>query len=740
MSLSIDGTHWSILGLMAIGVVLATGTPNMADPPFRNAKLPIDQRVEDLLKRMTLDEKIDQLTQNPAGDTNPNNIADNKDRFRPTYGSYLFNEGSVALRNALQRAAVEKSRLGIPAIFGADVIHGYRTIFPIPVASACSWNPDLFGQSCHVAAIEAKRSGVDWTFAPMIDVAVDPRWGRIAEGFGESPYGASVFCEAAVKGFQGKDLTSPDSIAACLKHFVGYGASEGGRDYSYTDISPQRLWEMYLPPYEAGVKAGVQTVMSGFNDINGVPASANAYTLTDILRKRWKFTGFVVSDWNAIQQLTTQGFASDEAKAVERAIIAGVDMDMTDGLYQKYLKKLVDTGRVPPETVDEAVRRVLRVKFALGLFEQPYCKEIPERERYLQPDSLKLAEELAAQSIVLLKNDRQTLPVPRTVQRIALIGPLADDKATLLGTWSQRGKAADAASVFESLRQRLPPGVTLQMAKGCDIDSDNRDGFAAAIQSAQSADIVLLCLGESTGMSGENASRSDIRLPGLQEELAMQVAAVGKPTVLVLSAGRPIALQKLEPKVDAILAVWQLGTRGGAAIADVLLGRRNPSGKLSVTFPRTVGQIPIYHNMRPRARTGDQGTYQDIPTSPLYEFGHGLSYTTFEYSPIRLDRDSVSRHGTLTAEVTVTNTGDRDGVETVMWFIRHPAASITQPLRELKRFEKHEIRAGQSHVFQFSVDPQRDLSFPDASGHRILEAGDFLLFVGPNQSRFRLSQ
>jgi beta-glucosidase len=718
----------------------AAGSRTMADAPYRNAKLPIDQRVEDLLGRMTLDEKIDQLTQNPAGDTNPNNIFANKDRFRPTVGSYLFNEGSLALRNALQHEAVEKSRLGIPAIFAADVIHGYRTIFPIPVASACSWNLDLFSRSCRVAAAEAKRSGVDWTFAPMIDVAVDPRWGRIAEGFGESPYAASAFCVAAVKGFQTDDLASPHAIAACLKHFVGYGESEGGRDYSYTDISPQRLWEMFLPPYEAGVRAGACTVMSGFNDLNGVPASANPYTLREILRQRWGFRGFVVSDWDAIAQLTTQGFAADEAEAVKKAIRAGVDMDMSDGLYRKFLEQLVAAGRVPAETVDEAVGRVLRVKFALGLFERPYCKEIPDREKYLQPDALKLAEELAAESIVLLKNARRTLPVPPTAQRIALIGPLTDDTRTLLGTWIQRGDPADGTSILASLRQRLPAGVTLETTKGCDIDGENRDGFAAADRMAQSADIVLLCLGESTAMSAENASRSSISLPGVQEELALKVAAVGKPTVLVLSAGRPIALQRLEPKMDAILAVWQLGTRGGEAIADVLLGRRNPSGKLCVTFPRTTGQIPIYHNMRPRARTGTQGAYQDIPTSPLYEFGHGLNYTTFDYGPLRLGSEVVSPHGTLTAEVTVTNTGDRGGAETVLWFIRDPAASITRPLRELKYFEKREIGAGGSRVFRFTIDPERDLSFPDAKGHRILETGEIVLFAGPRQSRFRVAK
>lgn len=712
----------------------------MADVPYKDAKLPIHDRVEDLLGRMTVEEKIDQLNQSLAGDTNPNNIHADRERFQPTFGSYLFNEGTLALRNALQRDAMEKSRLGIPAIFGADVIHGYRTIFPIPVASACSWNPELVRRSCRTAAAEAKRNGVDWTFAPMIDVAFDPRWGRIAEGFGESPYGVSVFCVAAVRGFQGEDLTAPDSIAACLKHFVGYGESEGGRDYSYTNISPQRLWETFLPPYEAGVKAGVCTVMSAFNDLNGIPTSANPYTLTEILRKRWGFKGFVVSDWFAVKQLITQGFAADEAEAVAKAINAGVDMDMTDGLYRKELPGLLASGRVSQATLDEAVRRVLRVKFQLGLFEQSYRPEMPEAEKYLHADSLQLAEDLAAESIVLLKNERQTLPLPEKAAQVALIGPLADDRATLLGTWSQRGQAADVRSILESLMQRKPAGMRIEMARGCDIDGDRRDGFAEAVRLAKASDLIVLCLGEATSMSAENASRSSIRLPGVQEELALEIAAAGKPTILVLSSGRPIELYRVEPKMDAILAVWQGGTRGGAAIADILLGRRNPSGKLCVTFPLTTGQIPIYHNMRPRARTGDQGIYQDIPTAPLYEFGHGLSYTTFEYSPIRLSAATVAPDGRLTAEVTVTNTGTRPGAETVLWFIRDPAASITRPLRELKFFEKAEIAPGQQHVFRFAIDPHRDLSFPDADGRRILEPGEIRLFAGTRDTSFRVTE
>ena len=712
--------------------------PAMDNAPYKNAELAVEQRVEDLLGRMTLEEKIDQLHQSLAGDVNPNNIGKTPERFQPTYGSWLFNEGTLSLRNALQREAVEKSRLGIPAIFGADVIHGYRTIFPIPLGSACSWNPHLLGQSCHMAAVEAWHNGVDWTFAPMIDIAIDPRWGRIAEGFGESPYAASVYCAAAVRGFQGTHLAGSGSIAACLKHFVGYGAAEGGRDYSYTDISPQRLWELYLPPYEAGVRAGALTVMSGFNDLDGTPMTANHFLLTDVLRARWGFRGFVVSDWYGVEQLTLQGFAADDADAVRKAIDAGVDMDMTDGLYRKHLKALVQSGRVSPRTVDEAVRRILRVKFELGLFEHPFREEVPMAERYLQPETLKLAEELAAESIVLLKNEHDVLPIAATARRIALIGPLAKDRATMLGTWAQRGEAGDVEDIGECLRKKAPAGVVVESVRGCDIDSPDRHGFADAVRLAKTSDVVVLCLGEATGMSAENASRSSIKLPGVQEELALEVAAAGRPLVLVLSAGRPVALQRIEPKMSAILAIWQPGTRGGQAVADILLGRRNPSGRLCVTFPRTTGQIPLFHNMRPRARRGNQGVYQDIPTSPLYDFGHGLSYTTFAYGPIKLAAQSVSPGQTLVAEVTVANTGQRDGQETVFWFVSHPYASITQPLKELKHFEKVRIAAGASRTFHFMIDPERDLSFPNGNGKRILDRGPIVLSAGPSEARFEV--
>ena len=705
-------------------------------PPYRRADLPVAERVGDLLARMALEEKIDQLHQCGVGDTNPNNLAQHADEVRATDGSFVT-AGDLSLRNVLQRRAVEGTRLGIPAIFGADVIHGYRTVFPIPLAQACAWDEDLVRRACRSAAESAHADGVDWTFAPMVDHCVDPRWGRIAETFGESPFAASVFAAASVEGYQGPRLGAPGSLAACLKHYVGYGASEGGRDYSSTEIAPQRLWEMHLPPFEAGVRAGALTVMSAFNDLNGVPANANHHTLTEILRRRWGFRGLVVSDYNAVLQLIHQGYAMDGTEAAQKAILAGVDLDMADGLYQKHLAELVKTGRVPLAVIDEAVRRILWVKFELGLFERPLVEASALTGAPPMPAQLDLAEDVAARSMVLLKNTG-VLPLTAGMRRVALIGPLADDQAALLGSWTQQGRAEEATSIEAGLHGRLPAGVSLRTAPGCKIEGDGRGDWDAAVALAHESDVVVLCLGESAGMSGENASRSKLRLPGLQEELALAVAATGKPVVLVVVSGRPVDLAVVEPKMAAILAAWQPGTRGGAAVADLLLGRKNPSGRLAVTWPRTTGQIPIYHNMRPRARLSPLGEYQDVATTPLYEFGHGLSYTTFAYSPIRLNRPTVRPDETLRAEITVTNTGRRDGLETVLWFIRDPAASITRPLKELKHFEAAAITAGASRDFQFEINPTRDLSFPDADGRRILEPGEIILFAGPETARFHV--
>ncbi|MBI5425407.1 MAG: glycoside hydrolase family 3 C-terminal domain-containing protein [Opitutae bacterium] len=697
-------------------------------PLFRDPSVPVAARVEDLLARMTLEEKIDQLHQCGIGDANPNNIAERPDEFRPTYGSFILNglTADLTTRNALQRMCVEQSRLGIPAIFGCDVIHGYRAIAPIPLAQACTWDPELVRRACEATAEMARAHGVDWTFAPMVDHCTDPRWGRVAETFGESPFASSRFAEASVRGYQ----EAPVPIAACLKHYVGYGASEGGRDYSATEISPQALWERHLPPFEAGVRAGALSVMSAFNDLNGVPTSAHRQTLTEILRERWNFEGLVVSDWNAVLQLMNQGYAATEQEAAALALTAGVDLNMADGFYRRHLAALVRSGSVPLAVVDEAVRRVLRVKFAIGLFERPLVEPTALTGAAPTTPQLSLCEEVALRSLVLLKNDGDTLPLPATVRRVALIGPLALDRGALLGSWAQQGRGDETPSIAEELRARLPAGVELTVVAGCAIEGGGREGFAAALAAARAADFVVLCLGEQWSMSGENASRSSIRLPGWQEELGLELAALGKPTALVLVTGRPVELHRLEPCVGAILAAWQPGSRAGAAIARVLLGEANPSGRLAITWPRTTGQIPLYHNMRPRARRDPEGFYQDVPTTPHYAFGHGLSYTTFGYGEIRLSRASVREGETVVAEVTVTNTGSRAGREHVLWFIRDPAASVTRPLRDLKHFESAELAPGESRVFRWEIEPRRDFAFPDAAGRSVLEPGEIQVFVG----------
>jgi beta-glucosidase len=719
-----------------VGSILACPLMPAEGPSYRDAKRPVEERIADLLGRMTLGEKIDQLHQGNIGDANPNNLSARAAEFRPTFGSYIIGGPSpLEVRNAVQQRAITESRLGIPALFGADVIHGWRLILPIPLAQACSWDPALIERGASLAAREAHAHGVDWTFAPMVDHCVDPRWGRIAETWGESPYASSIFAAACVRGYQGSRLGEGDSIAACLKHYVGYGASEGGRDYSPTEIPAQMLWEKHLPAFEAGVRAGARTVMSAFNDLNGIPTSANRRLLTEILREQWGFSGLVVSDWNAVLQLTHQGFAADEIEAAEKAINAGVDLDMADGLYSKHLADLVAKQRVSLTTLDEAVRRVLRVKFELGLFERPITAAPRRAEFPPERADVSLAEELAANSIVLLKNEGV---LPLAAPRIALIGPIVEHRAAHLGSWAQQGRAEETPTLAEALRAGLPSEVTLCVERGCGIDDHELPLFNAACAAARDSDVVLLCLGEEPWMSGENASRSTLRPAGRQEALAQAIIATGKPVVLVLVCGRPLDLRAIEPHMRGVVAAWQGGTRAAEALADVLLGRRNPSGRLAVTWPRSEGQIPLSHDRRPRARLGDEGAYKDIPVTPLYEFGYGLSYTTFRYGELVLDREEVETTGRMTAEITVTNNGPRDGQETVLWFIRDPAASITRPLKELRFFEKAFIAAGNAHVFRFTIEASRDLSFPDSEGRRITEPGEIQLFAGPSSTRFHV--
>lgn len=707
---------------------------------YQDKNAPIETRIKDLISRMSLDEKVLQLNQFTLGmNTNANNIGDEIKDIPSGIGSLIYFGADPVYRNEIQKKAMEQSRWGIPILFGFDVIHGFRSVYPISLGAACSWNPALVTKACAQAAKEAKLSGIDWTFSPMIDVARDPRWGRVSEGYGEDSYVNTVFGVACVKGYQGEKLSDRYSIAACLKHYVGYGESEGGRDYQYTDISNQALWETYMPPYEACIEAGAATLMSAFNDISGVPASANHYTLTEVLKNRWKHDGFVVSDWDAINQLIAQGIAEDRKEAGYKAFTAGIEMDMTDKIYLDYLKELLAEKRVTTDLIDDAVSRVLRIKFRLGLFDAPYTPIVPEEERYLTKEAREVAAQLAAESMVLLKNKEAVLPIGDAVKQIALIGPMADDKANLLGSWSYNGKHEDVESIREGLIKEFGKTVALNYAKGCDFDGADESGFHAAISAARQSSIILLCLGEKKEWSGENASRSTIALPAIQEKLIFELQKTGKPMVLILSSGRPLELMRVEPMVNAIVEIWQPGIAGGTALASILSGRTNPSGKLAMTFPLSTGQIPIYYNVRQSGRPFDKmGLYQDISSEPLYSFGHGLSYTTFAYGDLSLTNTVVKKTENLIAEVIVTNTGAKEGKETVLWFISDPVCSISRPISELKFFEKKEIKAGSKSVFKFEINPMRDLSYVDATGKRFLEAGEYAVIVNNQKVTFRV--
>ncbi|MDR2948618.1 MAG: glycoside hydrolase family 3 C-terminal domain-containing protein [Prevotella sp.] len=705
--------------------------------PYKDATKPVEERVNDLVSRMTLEEKVLQLNQYTLGrNDNVNNVGEAVKNIPAELGSVIYFNSDPEYRNALQRKAMEESRLGIPLIFGYDVIHGYRTTYPISLAQACSWNPQLVKRACGVAAQEARMSGVDWTFSPMIDVARDGRWGRVSEGYGEDPYTNALFGYVSVQGYQGNDMSNSKNVAACLKHYVGYGASEGGRDYVFTEISRQTLWDTYMLPYEAGVKGGAATLMSSFNDISGIPGTANHYILTDILKDRWGHDGFVVSDWGAIEQLRPQGVAADKKEAALIAFNAGVEMDMMNNSYNNHLAELVNEGKVSEERLNDAVKRVLRVKFRLGLFDNPYTPVSTEKERFLLPESLEIAEKLAEESMVLLKNDNKTLPLSN-LSKIAVIGPMAKDKEHLLGSWAAHGNAKDVISIYEGLESEFKGKSELLYVKGCDFEGNDTSGFAEALATAQRADVILVCLGEKKGWSGENASRSTLALPQVQEQLVQELKKSGKPVVILLSSGRPLELNRLEPLADAMLEVWQPGIRGGNPIAGILSGKINPSGKLSITFPYSTGQIPIYYNQRQSARP-HQGKYQDIPNTPLYEFAHGLSYTTFEYGDLKASSLKVKRSDKLVIEIPVTNTGDMDGAETVHWFISDPVCSISRPVKELKYFKKEMLKKGETKVFRFDIHFDRDFGFVNGDGERFLESGDYYIIVKDKKLKIEL--
>lgn len=717
-----------------LALALTTSLSSYAQNPelYKDSSQPTDVRVENLLEQMTLEEKIHQLDLQVMGENdNVNNVerrGPRKERS-PLTGGYIYSGEDTQWANEVQKDAVENSRLGIPLIIGMDVIHGFKTIFPIPLAQSCTWDPALVTEGSSIAAKEAYYSGLRWTFSPMIDVARDSRWGRVAEGYGEDPYAASVFGVAAVKGYQGANLSDKYSIAACLKHYAGYAYSQGGRDYRPTEISPVALWETVFPPYQACIKAGAATIMTSFNDLNGIPTVANNYINNEILKGRWGFEGFVVSDWGAVRQLLAQRYVDNEKEAGVKSLIGGTDMDMCDDIYVRYFAEAVEEGILSEEQIDNGVRRILRVKFELGLFENPYAEVIDKSERYLQPSSLEAAQVAAEKSMVLLKNKRKTLPFSSKVETITLVGAMSVDQANLLGSWSCKGDPNDVVTIKEGLEAEFGENLTINYVEGAEINSNSSKLFSSLKKAASKSDLIVVAVGEDRAWSGENGSVSSIALPTAQEELVKAAKATGKPVVLLLVSGRPVELCRIEPMCDAIVAMWQPGTRGGNAVAGILSGRVNPSGRLSITFPYSTGQIPIYYNQRESARGGEQGDYKDITTEPMYTFGDGLSYSKFEYSDITLSKGEITSTNNVTATVTVTNSSEVDGEETVFWYVDDVAASITQPIKKLKYFEKAQIKAGESRTFTFKITPSRDLSFVDGTGVTHLESGKFNIIV-----------
>jgi len=712
----------------------------LSRPIYLDPSQPIDRRVEDLLGRMTLEEKIGQMCQYSwvSGA-----VGDYEQMIREGRIGSLLNVTGVEEVNRIQRIAVEESRLGIPILFGLDVLHGYKTIFPIPLGLASTWDPDLVRRVSSIAAAEASAEGIRWTFAPMVDIARDPRWGRIAEGAGEDPYLGSVMARAYVEGYQGGSLSDPRSIAACPKHYVAYGGAEGGRDYNTVDISERTLREVYLPPFKSAVKAGAKTIMSAFNDLNGIPASANPYTLRTILRGEWGFDGFVVSDWNAIGELINHGVAGDIYEAAEKAFKAGVDMDMQGNVYQRALLKLVKDGRISEEEVDEAVRRILRVKFILGLFERPYADPEAAKRIVKCREHIEAALEAARKSIVLLKNDGDLLPLSKDIDSLAVIGPLADDREAPLGSWSCLGDPRDVVTVLEGIRSRVSPKTRVLYARGCDIDGESREGFEEAVRAAKESSVAVMVLGESRDMSGEAASRAYLDLPGVQEELLKAVYATGTPIVMVLMNGRPLSISWAADHIPAIIEAWFPGIQAGNAIADVIFGDYNPGGRLPVTFPYTVGQVPIYYNHKSTGRPPSPtvkwtSKYIDAPYTPLFPFGHGLSYTRFEYSDLEIYPCEVGAEDIVTIRFRVRNIGGREGDEVVQLYIRDLTASVTRPVKELKGFKRITIKPQGEETVVFNLTLE-DLSFLNHEMKRIVEPGDFMVMIGSSSEDIRLT-
>jgi beta-glucosidase len=708
-----------------------------------------------LMKKMTLEEKIGQLNQYASNwSTGPVSPEGNKiQEIKEGRVGSMLNVKGVDKTRSLQEAAMQ-SRLKIPLLFGLDVIHGYKTTFPIPLAEAASWDLSAIEQSARIAAVETAAAGVHWTFAPMVDISRDPRWGRVMEGAGEDPFLGSLIAKARVKGFQGNGLGNLDAVMACVKHFAAYGAAIGGRDYNSVDMSERTLWETYLPPYKAAAEAGAATFMNSFNDLNGIPATGNAYLQRDILKGKWNFKGFVVSDWGSIGEMVPHGFAANQYDAAWKAILAGSDMDMESRSYTGNLAKLVKEGKVPVSVVDDAVRRILIKKYEMGLFDDPfrYCNEQREQDAINNPAHRVIARDVAQKSIVLLKNQNNLLPLSKSTKTIAVIGPLAKSKDDMLGFWNVPWPDnSDVVSLYEGLEKKVGSGTKLLYAAGADPNDTTKAGFAEAVQTALQSDVVIVCVGERRSMSGEAKSRSSIHLPGVQEVLIKALYATGKPIVVAINAGRPLVFDWTADHAPAILYTWWLGSEAGNAIANVLFGDYNPSGKLPMTFPRTEGQIPIYYNYLNTGRPAPDNSkvvnfrsgYIDLPKSPKFSFGYGLSYTTFKYDGLKLSDTMMTAGKNIEVSFTLTNTGRVAGEEVAQLYVRDDVASLVRPVKELKGFEKVYLKPGESKVIHFTIDRDK-LSFFNQKLEWKAEPGTFTVMIGTasdnilQQASFRL--
>ena len=697
--------------------------------------------ISDLMNKMTLQEKIGQLVlfSSDWDVTGPTIKGNYEKDIREGKCGAIFNAFTADYTRKLQQVAVENTRLGIPLIFGYDVIHGHRTIFPISLGESASWDLKAMEESARVAAIEASAEGIQWTFAPMVDIARDPRWGRVSEGAGEDTYLGCQIAKARVKGFQGDDLSKNNTILACAKHFAAYGAAQAGRDYNTVDISERVLRETYLPPFKACVDEGAATFMTSFNELDGVPSSGNKYLLKDILRDEWKFDGFVVTDYTSINEMVKHGISKDDYDAGKLAINSGVDMDMQGTIYYNYLEKMVKNNDVSEATIDNACRNILNLKYKLGLFEDPYryCDAEREKKVVMCDEHIAKAREVAGKSIVLLKNAKSTLPVVDKTKRIAVIGALATSKEDMIGSWSAAGDGKKSVTLLEGLKkQYLQHRITY--AKGCEVSGNDKSGFAKAIRTARNSDVIILTLGESKWMSGEAASRSNINLPGVQSDLLVELKKLHKPIVLVLMNGRPLAIEKEVSMSDAVLETWYLGTTAGDAIADVIFGKVNPSAKLPITFPRNLGQVPIFYNCKNTGRPFDKNNkytskYLDVDNTPLFPFGYGLSYSSFEYFNLKLSEYKMNEGGTIKASVSIKNTSKYDGTEIVQLYIQDLVGSVTRPLKELKAFKKVFIPKGETKHITFDISTD-DLKFYRRDMTFGTEKGEFKVFIGTNSS------